>query len=133
MAPEPLRARAPLHVAIVSRNPETVEGLESYLHGVGIVTSSSRLIDRAAELGAVASAVVLFPDDYEWEAAVAALSSCRRRNPRTLPVLVTRTPQRFESLAGPEGGALPLLVPRPSWSWTILDAIRAHLDEQELA
>jgi DNA-binding NtrC family response regulator len=120
----------PLHVAIVSKNAETLEGLEAYLRGAGVLTSSTRAIARAAELGASASALVLFPDDYTWDGAVAALTKCRTQNPRAPLVLVTRTPQRFEALAGPDDGALTVVVPKPAWSWTILDAIRAHIDDE---
>ncbi|HEX7669860.1 MAG TPA: hypothetical protein VF395_09765 [Polyangiaceae bacterium] len=120
----------PLHVAIVSKNSETLEGLGSYLRGAGVVTSSTRAIARAAELGAGASALVLFPDDYTWDGAVAALAECRSRNPRAPLVLVTRTPQRFEALARPGDEAFTVVVPKPAWTWTILDAIRAHLDHE---
>jgi hypothetical protein len=133
MQPAQPKPRRPLHVAIVSKNSETLEGLESYLRGAGVVTSSTRLIARAAELGAGASAVVLFPDDYTWDAAISALTKCRTKTPRAPLVLVTRTPQRFEALTAPDDAALTVVVPKPAWSWTILDAIRAHVnDEPEL-
>jgi len=124
------RHRRKLHVAVVSNNPETLDGLERYLQRAGVVTSGTCQIDRSADLGESASAVVVFPDDFAWEAVVSALTQCRARNPRALPVVVTQTPQRFESLAWPDEGTVPLLVPKPAWSWTILDAIRAHLNDE---
>jgi hypothetical protein len=124
------RKPRPLHVAIVGRNSETLEGLASYLQRAGVLTSSTRLIGRAAELGTSASALVLFPDDYTWDGAVAALARCRTQNPRAPLVLVTGTPQRFEALTAPNHRDLIVVVPKPAWSWTILDAIRAHLDDE---
>jgi hypothetical protein len=117
-----------LHVAVVSTNSETLDGLESYLRGAGVTTTCTRNIGNAAKLGTGASAIVIFPDDFGWNAAVAALTECRSKNPHLLAVVVTSTPQRFEALTSPGDGAVPLVVPKPAWSWTILDAIRAHLD-----
>ena len=117
-------------MAVISMNPETLGSLEGYLRGAGVDTNSSRFIHRVGELVVDATAVVLFPDEYAWEATVSALSACRTKNPGALMVLVTRTPQRFEALQATRGGTPPLVVPRPAWSWTILDAIRAHLSEQ---
>ena len=42
--------------------------------------------------------------------------------------LVTKEPKRFESLPTGDGAVVPLVVPKPIWGWTILDAIRARLD-----
>lgn len=138
MAPGLLVGRAPmpfsrsgqpasLHVAVVSKNPETLDGLEAYLQRAGVTTSGTLQIEQSAQLGAAASAIVVFPDDFDWDAVVPALTECLRANPRALPVLVTKAPQRFEAIAWPKDGAVPLLVPKPAWGWTILDAIRAHL------
>jgi hypothetical protein len=117
-------------VAIVSRNTETLEGLENYLRGAGATTSSTRAIVRSPDLAASASALVFFPDDYPWDGAIAALARWRSANPRAPFVLVTRTPQRFEALAAEDDEVLTVVVPKPAWSWTILDAIRAHLDDE---
>jgi hypothetical protein len=123
-------ARLQLHVAIVSRNPDTIEGLESYLRGAGVTTCSTRTLRRASTLATAVSAVVLFPDDFAWDATVTTLAECRAKSPRVPFVLVTRTPQRFEALVSADAAALSVVVPKPAWSWTILDAIRAHVDEE---
>jgi hypothetical protein len=120
----------PLHVAIVSRNSGTLDGLETYLQGAGVTTHGTRRIERSAVVGAGASALVVFPDDFSWGAVVSALTESRRRNPRALPLVITCSPQRFEALTWRDEGAIPLLVPKPAWGWTILDAIRAHRHEQ---
>jgi hypothetical protein len=121
------RARAKqLHVAIISRNPETLDGLEAYLQRAGVSTCTTRQIERSAKIGAGASAFVVFPDDFEWDGVVEALILCSSGNPRALPVIVTNAPQRFENLQWPKNTTIPLVVPRPAWGWKILDAIRAH-------
>jgi hypothetical protein len=120
-----------LRVAIVSKNPETLDGLETYLRRAGVTTNCTRDIGRSAQIGSDVAAIVVFPDDFEWDDVVSALAAFARTNPRALPVVVTSAPQRFEALSVPEGVAPPLLVPKPAWGWTILDAIRAHLRESE--
>ena len=117
-----------LRVAIISKNPETLDGLEGYLQNAGLTTSTTRRIERFPESGGRSSAVVVFPDDFHWDAVLAALAESRRRNPRILQVIVTAHPQRFEALAWSEDDdAAPLLVPKPAWGWTILDAVLGRL------
>lgn len=117
-----------LRVAIVSKNPETLDGLEAYLRGAGVTTVGTSRIERSAELAHEAASVVVFPDDFEWGAVLPALRACVRSNPKALPVIVTNAPQRFTALAWPDPGAIPFVVAKPAWGWTILDAIRAHSD-----
>jgi DNA-binding response OmpR family regulator len=120
-----------VEVAIVSQNPETLDGLQAYLSAAGVVASCSRDLENCAAASLPhALAFVLFPDDYRWESVVAALAELRERRPRSLPVLVTSHPNRFEGLLG-KGSVL--VVPRPVWGWTILEAIRVHLVREEAA
>jgi len=119
----------PLHVTIVADNPQTLAGLEMYLRRAGVKTSGTADVEKLSEVTPPSvSVVVVFPDDFHVRSVFGALATLRRHRPNALPVLVTKEPKRFESLPPNEGGVAPLLVPRPAWSWTILDAIRAHLD-----
>lgn len=118
-----------LRVAIVTKNEETLHGLEAYLQRAGAKTIGTREIERAAEIVSDVAAVVVFPDDFEWSAVVPALVECMTSNRRALAVIVTNAPQRFEPLVWPQDAAPPLLVPKPAWGFTILDAIRAHMNE----
>jgi hypothetical protein len=116
-----------LRVAIVSRNSGTLGDLEAYLQRAGVTTIGTQQIERSAEIMSGVSAVVVFPDDFEWETVVPALNACLHSSPRALPVVVTNAPQRFEAFVGPDDCELPLVIPRPAWGWTILEAIRSHL------
>jgi hypothetical protein len=116
-----------LRVAIVSRNSGTLGDLEAYLQRAGVTTIGTQQIERSPEIMSGVSAVVVFPDDFEWETVVPALNACLHSSPRALPVVVTNAPQRFEAFVGPDDCALPLVIPRPAWGWTILEAIRSHL------
>lgn len=115
-----------LEVAIVSENPETLDGLQAYLTAAGVAARCTRDIDDCLRLSPAGTlAVVLFPDDFAWESVLAAVAELRAKRPNALPMLVTAHPKRFEALR--EADKL-LVVPRPVWGWTILDAIRAHVD-----
>jgi DNA-binding response OmpR family regulator len=121
--------RQPLHVAIVSRNPETVEGLARYLEEAGAITSSTSALVRAPAVGAPTSALVIFPDDYPLDGILSTLARCRAETPALPLVIVTRSPRQFDAFAFADEGALTVVIPKPAWSWTILDAIRLHLED----
>jgi hypothetical protein len=122
--------RPPIVVAIVADNPKTLDGLEAYLRRAGLTTSGTTRIEKMPAMTPPASVVVLFPDDFAPEDVSSALAILRSRRPKTLAVLVTKEPRRFESLPSGESDVVPLVVPKPVWGWTILDAIRARLDEK---
>jgi hypothetical protein len=130
MGPSHLATRGrPLHVTIVADNPETLDGLEAFLRRAGVTTVGTKHIEKLSETPPPASSVVVFfPDDFPKSSVLSALKALRSKCPTTLAVLVTKEPKRFEGLPSNEGGVAPLVVPKPVWGWTILDAIRARLD-----
>jgi hypothetical protein len=119
---------SPTFVTIVSNNPETLDGLHRYLEHAGVHAYSTRAIhdlDMVAPM--VANAIVIFPDDFAEAAVVALLRELRRRRPRLLLLLVTRAPNQFRHVlhAGDRARAA-VILPKPSFGWDILDAIRAQ-------
>jgi hypothetical protein len=88
------------------------------------------MIDRLLELTPPTSAaVILFPDEFEGDLVSRALALLDGQRPDVLAVIVTKEPRRFEHPSGENGKGPPaLVIPRPAWAWTILDAIRARLD-----
>ncbi|CAN5883453.1 hypothetical protein BH11MYX4_BH11MYX4_60460 [soil metagenome] len=122
------RATGSQQVAIVSANPETLDGLQSYLQSAGVAARGSRRLEDCADLTAPATvAVVLFPDDFASDSVMAAVLDLGARGPGILRLLVTGHPRTFDALV--EARRNVLVVPRPVWGWTILDAIRAHVDD----
>lgn len=112
-------------VVIVSANRETLDGLQAYLDAAGVRAKSMRDIEScASSTSASVLAVVLFPDDYRWEAVLAELASLTERRPMIVPVIVTSQPKRFDALVDRER---VVVVARPAWGWTITDAIRTHV------
>ena len=124
------RHRAGIYVAIVSKNLDTIQGLESYLRVAGVPSHCVRALrDVEAVAPACATAAVIFPDDFVEDEVLTFVRRLRGERPRLLALLVTRTPNRFRGVAVADGKSLPpLLLPKPSFGWDILDAIRAHAE-----
>jgi hypothetical protein len=120
----PTRKPSSEGVVVVSANRDTLETLCTYLRGAGVATSCAPELSGCAKAAGTSTlAYVLFADDFGREEVVATLADLAVQQPTALPVLVTAHPQHFERLRSPEK---VLIVPRPVWGWTILDAIRAH-------
>jgi DNA-binding response OmpR family regulator len=109
----------PLVVVVVSDNTETLDGLARYLTGVGITVRGTRVLAEASKLASHGrSAVVVFPDDYPKTKVTAALTTLKGRAIPT--VLITSDLRNFDETTN-------VVLPKPAWGWTILDAIREHL------
>jgi len=111
-------------VTIVSTNRETLDGLQSYLRRAGVGARCTRDLaecTRFASESARNLAVVLFPDDFRRDKVLAALADLAALPRPVLAVLVTAHPRKFEQADG------VMILPRPAWGWSILEAIRAHV------
>ena len=125
-----MRARS---VTIVGDRKETIDSLEVYLTGVGVTAHATRSLKDARKVAASVMAVVLFPDDFDADEVVATLLALRAARPKVLILLVTSAPQHLRAALDPDGLSLPpLVLPRPAFGWTIVDAIRANT-QPELA
>jgi hypothetical protein len=123
-------------VTIVSRNPETLDGLQQYLGRAGVpsrTTAALRNLDAVAPEHATVT--VIFPDEFSEEAVLATVGQLRRTRSRLLTLLVTRAPRRLLSSIcrddDDERLPMPTILPKPLFGWQILDAIRAHLTETQ--
>ena len=116
-------------VTVVSKNASTLAGLDAYLRGVGAVTTSTGDLERLVDLTPpTAAAVILFPDEYSTDLVIQALAALQKARPDVLAVVVTNDPGRFASPDAEEDpGASPLVMAKPAWAWTIVDAVRARL------
>jgi hypothetical protein len=120
----------PPGVTVVSKNSTTLRGLETYLRGAGVAVTSTGAIERLVEMTPPsAAAVILFPDEYGLEMVASALARLKKLRPRVLAVVVTNEPRDFQDEDHePDPMATLLVMPKPVWAWTILDAVRARLD-----
>ncbi len=119
----------PLTVMVVANNAETLHSLQSYFDDSGVPTHGTSSLGDLSRVAAATTAIVLFPDDFKERDVLDMISTLRRTRPRLLVLLVTRQPQLFGNALAPDGRSLPpLVLPKPSFGWSILDAIRAHAD-----
>ena len=131
-AGKPSRLRA-LRVSIVSNNAETIDGLQEYLAKAGVSCQTIRSIRELARTAAdAATSAIIFPDDFADVDMISFLKGLRRDRPKFLAVLITREPQRYREAVEPDGRSVsPLVLPRPSFGWEILDAVRAHAEASQ--
>jgi DNA-binding response OmpR family regulator len=116
-----------LQVTIVSANPETLDGLQTYLRRAGVDARGATQLRIDLKTGSHRRAVVVFPDDFPGEHVIREVARLRRQRPAILLVLVTCEPQRFEhELGASDGSPAPVIVPKPAWGWIILDALRGR-------
>jgi hypothetical protein len=115
-------------VTIVSANPETLDGLQSYLRQAGIRARGTGEIESGAAMDLDPTAVVFFPDEFPADDVLKEVARLRRERPQVLIVLVTREPRRFTQTLATNERAPTIVVPKPVWGWAILDAIRGHLE-----
>jgi DNA-binding NtrC family response regulator len=116
------------HVSIVSSNAETLDGLQNYFSNVGVAARCTRAIKNFDAIAAEhVTVAVIFPDDYVRADVIALVRKLRRSRPHFLAILITREPQQFAAVTDTDGfSPAPVLLPKPSFGWDILDAIRAH-------
>jgi len=123
------KQRATVYVTIVASRAETLDGLQTYLSLAGLGARGTRRLDDFWR--EPCTAVVLFPDEFLVKDVLRELARLRREQPRVLSILITREPQRYVDSVGVEGAGLaPIVIPKPAWGWTILDAIRLALEVQ---
>ena len=114
-------------VVVVSENPETVDGLQTYFVGVGITAQSACSLEATSSLPERTTAVVFFPDGFGAEDVIGRVQALHKKRPRLLLLLVTRDPRRFSAaLAGGRPNTPLVVLPKPAFGWTIVDAIRLH-------
>jgi hypothetical protein len=117
-----------LYVTIVSNNAETLERLQAYFDEAGVPTHGTRAVRDLSMIAPATTAVVLFPDDFEGEDVSGLLANLRRLRPKLLVLVVTREPHKYEiELTADPRSVQPIVLPKPCFGWSILDAIRAHV------
>ncbi len=121
------------YVTIVSRNPETLDGLQQYLGRAGIPSRTTRALTNLTEVAPDhATATVIFPDDFDEEAVLAKVAALRRGRTGLVILLITRAPNRFRSalIDDDPGLPMPTVLAKPLFGWLILDAIRGNAANQ---
>jgi hypothetical protein len=121
----------PLRVTVVGENAKTVESLRSYLTAAGVDSDVLQQLPDVAMLARLGDALVLFPDDFDTSAVVSALENVQRLRPQLRLLLVTSAPQRYQRRQPSDTAQPPILLPKPAFGWSILDAIRDSVSRNE--
>jgi hypothetical protein len=101
--------------------------MHAYLQGAGVPSVGLRSIGELEGVGRDLSAVVIFPDEFPSQAVSTLVQALLFENHELVVVLVTGTPQMFRFASGSPPERAPVIVlPKPAFGWTILDALRAH-------
>jgi hypothetical protein len=118
-----------MYVTIVSDNPETLDALQLYFGRVGVTSHCTRAAhDFTMVAPKGATAAVIFPDDFDETVVLRLVAELRHKRPHLLTLLVTRAPKRFRPVLSDDDRSLtPIVLPKPSFGWDILDAIRGHM------
>jgi hypothetical protein len=118
-------------VTVVAANRETVDGMHMYLQARGVASRTARALHPSA-VAQESSAVVLFPDDISSREIIKQVMTLRRARPQLLLVVVTSHASNFVPAFDPDGESeTPIVLPKPVFGWTILDAIRDHVGGAE--
>jgi hypothetical protein len=126
----PSRSR---NVLVLSGSSETLGELTAYLSRAGVSSESRSAANPLAELPRSARVVVVFPDDFPRHEIGTYLSLVGARRPELALVIVTRNASAYAALRTLDGRPLQATVlPRPAFSWTILDVIRDALSARKI-
>jgi hypothetical protein len=116
-----------VQVTIVAASAETLDGLQGYLSRAGMGARGTRQLAGAD--ADPCSAVIFFPDDFSPKDVHRELRRLRRERPKVVPLVVTGEPNRYAEMSEIEGkGPAPIVLPKPAWGWTILEAIREAME-----
>ena len=119
----------PPRILVACADAETLERLRAYLLGVGMTSRAVQSLEEVLDAPEPSKAVVVFPDRLGVEQVVPWALAVREKWPQLLLLLVTGEPQRFSTMLIKERGLSSLVVlPKPTFGWTIVDVIRVHVD-----
>jgi hypothetical protein len=120
----------PSFVTVVADNQQTLDNLQTYFARVGVASTGARELSGASVVPVHTTSLVLFPDDFERAQVESFILMLRHSRSDLLIVLVSSAPQHLGVAVAPDGCSVPpLVLPRPAFGWTILDAIRARTPE----
>lgn len=116
------------HVAIVSGEPDTVRGLRAYFERAGVPAEPAPVPLRVEALPERTTTIVMFPDDLDPHEVQESIARVQAARPEVLLIVVTSAPRAFERSGDGSARSEIVVLPRPAFGWTILDAVRARAD-----
>lgn len=124
--------RRSLTVTLVSHRAETLESVNRYLYLAGVASRPVRFPSQSLDLAEFDDAAVIFADELDTVQTLEAIAALRRTKPGPLLVMVTANPARYAQIGLSDPDERMLILPRPAWAWSILDAIRGCIGDAGL-
>lgn len=117
-----------LSIALVTADVAMMAELSRYLQTAGVFVRPVPVVGRTLQVPRLDDAIVVFPDEFAASDMVALVTvlSEDQRNP--LLVLVTSNLARYARLGVTEPQKRVVILPRPAWGWSIVDAVRACVE-----
>ncbi len=110
-----------VRLTLVSKDPETLDGVQQYFERMGAAVASAVRLEKAASSVRVADGVLVFPDDYPFNQALSFVLTLDVK----VIVVVTADVERFQSsLRDAACSKNVFVLQRPAWGWMLLDAVR---------
>lgn len=120
----------PSLVTVIADNPKTLETIHLYFTRAGVTSVGTNQLGDTSVVPPESTTLVLFPDEYQRRDVEIFLPALRRRRPQLLILLVSSAPQDLGAALEPDGHSLPpVVLPKPAFGWTLLDAIRNRAAE----
>lgn len=130
---KPAKSRKPkrspaLSITLVAANIPLISELSRYLQTAGVLVRPVPIVGRIVEVPRFDDAIVVFADDLEPTDVCALVNALPDDHRSPLLVIVTSYPRRYARLGVAEPHKRVLILPRPAWGWSIVDAVRACLE-----
>jgi hypothetical protein len=108
----------------VAANVPLIAELSRYLQTAGVVVRPVPVVGRILEVPRFDDAIVVFADDLESTEVAALVNTLPDDHRSPLLVIVTSYTRRYARLGVTEPQKRVLILPRPAWGWSIVDAVR---------
>jgi hypothetical protein len=126
-----INRKGPLRVTVVGESAKTIESMRRYLSAAGVNSEAMQQLPKTSTLSQLGDALVIFPDEFNTGAVLSTIENVQRLRPRLQLLLVTSAPQLYQDRPSSNSAPTPILLPKPAFGWSILDAIRASASANE--
>jgi hypothetical protein len=113
-----------LRVTVVGDNVRTIESLREYLAAAGVESRATRSLSESVTGQTNVDALVIFPDEFGTNEVLCTIEALQKKHPKLQLLLVTSAPRSYQGSRLMDVERPPILLPKPAFGWSILDAVR---------
>jgi hypothetical protein len=122
-----------LRVTVIGDNAQTIEGLRRYLSSAGVESQATRILSEGTVNLPDVDAMVIFPDEFRTDEVVTSVETLQKERPQLRLLLVTSSPRSYLGTRLMDVELPPIILPKPAFGWSILDAIRESFSTEGIA